>query len=58
VGRKLLKPSGNKTISWGDRQVNRIKLAAAFTSWVAFSATLLQVIWMILLKWAGTRRPV
>ncbi len=32
VGRKLLKPSGNKRTSWGDRQVDRIKLAAAFTS--------------------------
>ncbi len=32
VGPKLLKPSGNKTTSWGDRQVDRIKLAAAFTS--------------------------
>ncbi len=32
VGSKLLKPSGNKTTSWGDRQVDRIKLAAAFMS--------------------------
>ncbi len=31
-GSKLLKPSGNKRTSWGDRQVDRIKLAAAFTS--------------------------
>jgi hypothetical protein len=32
VGRKLLQPSGNTTTSWGDRQVDRIKLAADFTS--------------------------
>jgi hypothetical protein len=31
VGRKLLKPPGNKKSSWGDRQVERIKLAAALT---------------------------
>jgi hypothetical protein len=32
MGSKLLKPSENKTTSWGNRQVDRIKLAAAFTS--------------------------
>ncbi len=31
-GSKLLKPSGNKRTLWGDRQVDRIKLAAVFTS--------------------------
>jgi hypothetical protein len=29
---KLLKPSGIKTTSWGDRQVDRLKFAAAFAS--------------------------
>jgi hypothetical protein len=32
VGRKLLKPTGNKNTSWGDRQVEHIKFAAASAS--------------------------
>ncbi len=32
MGRKLYKPSGNKITSWGDRQVERIKFAAALES--------------------------